>query len=294
LPQRTRLLRAAPALRVLATSRAPLNLFGECHYRVESLAEAAAAELFVDRARSVEGLAEEAAAIGEICRRLDCLPLALELAAARTTMLSPSKLAERLQRRLPLLERGPRDLPERQQTLRAAIDWSYALLDPEQQRLVMLETICEFARELLDASADGDSFARRHAEWFVAFAERNEADWRAGEVPLEALEAELANFRAALRSPSRCSRLISTSDSSVSNDASRTCSAASTVEPPTKTERPAKTCVGRSREPTRKRRSAWPERCSCYGTTTWPRARAGSNRRSASGAPLRSTRSPAR
>src|SRR6201999_1172928 len=76
-----------------------------------------------------------AAAVAEICRRLDGLPLALQLAAARLTVLSPAALLGRLGHRLPLLTRGPRDLPERQQTLRAAIGWSYDMLGAAEQCL---------------------------------------------------------------------------------------------------------------------------------------------------------------
>ena len=89
-------------------------------------------ELFVRRARKVDPDDE---AIPEICRRLDGLPLAIELAAARTRLLSPAAILERLGRRLELLTGGPRDAPERQRTLRAAIEWSHDLLEPDEQRL---------------------------------------------------------------------------------------------------------------------------------------------------------------
>jgi predicted ATPase len=95
--------------------------------------------LFVDRARAIcpdfRLDDDNAAAIALICRRLDGLPLAIELAAARTRLLPPQALARRLDRRLPLLTDGPHDLPARQRTLHAAIDWSYALLNPREQRI---------------------------------------------------------------------------------------------------------------------------------------------------------------
>ena len=129
------LLAACPKLRLLVTSREPLHLSGEHEYVVLPLREADAVSLFHERMRAA---GVEVAANGEaseICRRLDHLPLAIELAAARTKVLSPQALLERLEQRLPLLTRGARDLPERQRTLRSAIDWSYDLLTAKEQRL---------------------------------------------------------------------------------------------------------------------------------------------------------------
>jgi predicted ATPase len=103
------------------------------------LAQYAAVRLFVERAQAVKPdfapTSKELRVVGEICRRLDGLPLAIELAAARSTILSPSAMLARLGRRLSLLTGGPLDLPARQQTLRAAIAWSYNLLEPIEQRL---------------------------------------------------------------------------------------------------------------------------------------------------------------
>jgi predicted ATPase/class 3 adenylate cyclase len=125
------LLRACPALRVIVTSRAPLRIEGEREFGVAPLPEAAAVELFCARASIVE----PDDAVVAICRRLDGLPLALELAAARTRLLAPVELLGRLDRALPLLTAGRRDAPERQRTLRATILWSYDLLSGEEQRL---------------------------------------------------------------------------------------------------------------------------------------------------------------
>ena len=95
--------------------------------------------------------------MAEICRRLDGLPLALQLAAARLTVLSPEALLARLERRLPLLTRGPRDLPERQQTLRAAIGWSYDMLGAAEQRLFrqLGVFVGGFTLEAVEALIDG-------------------------------------------------------------------------------------------------------------------------------------------
>ena len=147
------LLGAGPRLRVLVTSRAPLHLSMEHELPVPPLAlpdadrahdragiaQSAAVALFIQRARDVApGFAvtdETAPVVAEICARLDGLPLAIELAAARSRLLSPRALLARLERRLPMLTGGPRDLPARQQTLRAAIAWSYDLLDAPEQAL---------------------------------------------------------------------------------------------------------------------------------------------------------------
>ncbi len=119
-----------PNLRLLTTSRAVLRLSGEREYDVPPLNEVDAVALFIDRAKQATPLE----AVHTICRRVDCLPLAIELAAARTRVLRPDKLLERLDRRLPLLTSGRRDAPARQQTLRATIDWSYGLLSHEDKQ----------------------------------------------------------------------------------------------------------------------------------------------------------------
>jgi predicted ATPase len=121
--------------RLLVTSREPLRIAGEQRYDVEPLPELDAVTLFVERARAVDhGFAPDEH-VAEICRRLDGLPLALELAAARVGLLSTRQLVDRLERALPVLTHGAREVPERQRTLRATIEWSYDLLDEEEQRL---------------------------------------------------------------------------------------------------------------------------------------------------------------
>jgi predicted ATPase len=147
------LLAAAPELKLLATSRIPLHLAAEREFSVppltlpdparlpelSSLSQYEAVALFVERARTVkadfEVSAANAPAVAELCVRLDGLPLAIELAAARAKLFSPQALLGRLEQRLDLLTEGPRDRPARQQTLRATIDWSYGLLDPDEQTL---------------------------------------------------------------------------------------------------------------------------------------------------------------
>jgi predicted ATPase/DNA-binding SARP family transcriptional activator len=133
------LLAAAPGLTLLVTSREALRLTAEHRYPVRPLAENAATSLFLARARAVRpGLDESEttlATVGEICRRLDYLPLSIELAAARMTLFSPQALLERLDERLQLLTEGFRDQPERQQTLKSTLEWSYELLTPDEQRL---------------------------------------------------------------------------------------------------------------------------------------------------------------
>jgi predicted ATPase/DNA-binding SARP family transcriptional activator len=128
-----------PGLRLIATSREPLGVPGETLVPVGGLAPLAAAELFVDRARAVRpGFGPDGPAgdvIEDICRRLDALPLAVELAAARLRALPLATLAERLSDRFRLLSHGARTALPRQQTLRAVVDWSYDLLFEDERRL---------------------------------------------------------------------------------------------------------------------------------------------------------------
>ena len=133
------LVRAVPGLRLIATSREPLGIPGEVLLPVGGLAPVAAVELFVDRARAVRpGFLADGPAVGvieDICGRLDGLPLAVELAAARLRALPLAILAERLDDRFRLLSRGARTALPRQQTLRAVVDWSYDLLFEDERRL---------------------------------------------------------------------------------------------------------------------------------------------------------------
>ena len=126
---------ACPNLKVLVTSREPLHLTGEQEYAVPPFVEQEGVGFFLARARAIDPVFEAHPALPEICARLDNLPLALELAAARVKVLPPEQLLARLEQRLPLLTGGARDLPERQRTLRATIAWSYDLLTPAEQRL---------------------------------------------------------------------------------------------------------------------------------------------------------------
>lgn len=137
------LLDSAPDVKVLATSREPLGVGGEVTWAVPPLIEADAVELFVDRARQAlpqfklrDG---EREAVLDICRRLDGIPLAIELAAARTRALDPARIAAGLKDRLAVLPSGPRTAPRRQASLQASFDWSYELLsDPERALLRQL------------------------------------------------------------------------------------------------------------------------------------------------------------
>jgi len=126
---------SCPRLTVLVTSREPLHVDGEWEVAVDPMREREAVALFVQRALAVTAECTADTEIVEICRRLDCLPLAIELAAARVKALSPAVLLERLEQRLPLLAGGSRSAPERQRTLRATISWSYDLLSSVEQHL---------------------------------------------------------------------------------------------------------------------------------------------------------------
>ncbi|HEY1563151.1 MAG TPA: BTAD domain-containing putative transcriptional regulator [Gaiellaceae bacterium] len=268
-----RLLAAAPRLLVLATSRTPLRLAGEHEYPVpplafpevgthasfEELVANDAVRLFAARAGAVDPdfqLHEDnVTAVVQVCARLDGLPLAIELAAARSKLLPPDAMRRRLDQALDLLVGGAQDLPDRQRTLRATLEWSHGLLDEAERRLLarlavfsggwtleaaeavcgdegldvlhtlaalvdeslvrrvrrpsgevrfaMLETIREYATELLEASGEGEAVGRRHCEHILARVEEGSAAWHAGADPHESLfpilEEEHANLLAALR-----------------------------------------------------------------------------------------------
>jgi predicted ATPase len=169
-PELDALLARCPGLRILATSRTILRIRAEREYPVAPLsvpafadrpavadvADLPAVRLFVDRAQAARfGFTltdDDAPAIAAICQRLDGLPLAIELAAARTRLLDPSSLLERLRGSLDALGVGPVDLPERQRTLRATVGWSFGLLDADELR--MIESLSVFADGwTLDAAA---------------------------------------------------------------------------------------------------------------------------------------------
>jgi predicted ATPase/DNA-binding transcriptional LysR family regulator len=210
-PVVSELLLNCPGLRVLATSRRPLHVAAEREYRVEPLLPDAAAELFLTRAREVNPRFGDGEAVRRICERLDRLPLALELAAARARGTTAARLAALLERELPVLS-GRRDAPARQRTLTAAIAWSYDLLtEPQQELLARLavfrggclpeaaEAVCqadegdltalvevglvrldddgritllETVREFAaERLVDGEAVRRRHAEHYLAVAQ---------------------------------------------------------------------------------------------------------------------------
>jgi predicted ATPase len=129
------LLNLCSHLDVLVTSRERLHLGAEQEYTVPPFVPAEGIAFFAARARAVKPDFDANGAVPEICRRLDDLPLALELAAARVKALSPTQILGRLEQRLPLLTGGARDLPARQRTLKATIDWSHELLTDDEQRV---------------------------------------------------------------------------------------------------------------------------------------------------------------
>ncbi len=288
------LLAACPTVKALVASREVLRIRGEKECAVpplglpdlqnmpgpEELARYDSIALFVQRAQDVKAdfqiNEENAHALGELCRRLDGLPLAIELAAARIKVLSPQAMLARLRSRLTLLTSGARDLPERQQTLRNTIAWSYDLLPPAEQllfrrlsvfvrgftleaaeaicgmrngefgmrnkdesadishsefpiphsfevleglmaladksllrkeehwggegRFMMLETIQEFARQMLEERGEAEQMRRRHADFFIALATRvGPGIMSPGRMAaLSLLESEHDNLRAVL------------------------------------------------------------------------------------------------
>jgi predicted ATPase len=185
-PVLTDLLESCPLLKILVTSRAVLRVYGEYEFAVpplqcpsrdarltvEGLSRCPSVALFLQRAAAIKPdftLTEEnAASIAEICLRLDGLPLAIELAAARVRTLTPKAMLNRLACRFELLTGGKRDLPERQQTLRAAVEWSHELLSAEEQKLFRrlgvfvngctleaAEAVCNAAEDLNISVLDG-------------------------------------------------------------------------------------------------------------------------------------------
>src|SRR5277367_4814487 len=247
------LLAIAPNLKILVTSRAALHVYGEREFPVpalgvpeaqaksslDALSQFPAVALFVQRAVAAkpdfELNQQNASAVIEICARLDGLPLAIELAAARVKVLSPSAMRTRLASRLQLLTGGARDLPQRQQTLRAAFDWSHDLLSAAEQKLFrrlsvfvggctlegveavcdtkadleldlldgmssMVETIREYAREKLEASGEDAATKRAHAAYCLVLAEEAAAapGGVEGAEGRERVALEHDNFRAGL------------------------------------------------------------------------------------------------
>jgi len=266
------LLQASPKLKVIVSSRAALRSYGEQEFPVEpldlpdpktrpsleTLSQFEAVKLFIERALAAKpdfhATNENAPAIAGICERVDGLPLAIELAAARIKLFSPQALFTRLEKSLSALGTGSRDLPGRQQTLAGAIAWSYELLDPplqrlmarfsvfargagleqaeavcgpadevgtdvlsgldeladqsllrrmpdfDEPRLIMLQTIREFASDRLDESGEADLIRDRHAAALTALAEASEGRLFGDErkAQLDRLELDHDNFRAAL------------------------------------------------------------------------------------------------
>jgi predicted ATPase/class 3 adenylate cyclase/transcriptional regulator with XRE-family HTH domain len=270
-PRVAQFLDAAQHVKVLSTGRERLRLRGEKEYGVqplafpdlkqilllEALSQYAAVELFIARACDTQpGFAptsEDALAIAKICNRLDGLPLAIELAAPLIKLFQPKELLAQLDKRLALLTGGPRNSPDRHQTLRNTIDWSYNLLRREEQtlfrrlavfvggctveaakavcnadaaagndmlallralvdknllrqlgspnaksRFTMLETIREYALELLEASEEAEIQRQRHAIWYLDFVPkgggRYDSNKRESHEALEALDSEVENI----------------------------------------------------------------------------------------------------
>ena len=174
-------LAAVPGVTLLVTSRERLQLQGEQVFPVPTLTEEEGIELFVARARALDPGFEADGSVAEVCARLDNLPLAIELAAARTMLFSPEHLLERLSQRLDLL-RGGRDAEPRQQTLRATIGWSYDLLAPDEQRLFRslsafadcsfeaAEQVCGADPDTLQSLLDKSLLRRRGSESVIRYA----------------------------------------------------------------------------------------------------------------------------
>jgi predicted ATPase len=267
----SQLLAAAPRLKALVTSREALSISGEYEFAVsplplpdfrhprtpDSLIRVPSVVLFVQRARAVKPdfqiTSENAPYVAELCRALDGLPLAIELAAARSKLLSPKEMLARLESRFTWLTSGARDLPSHQQTLQSTLEWSYQLLDEAEQtlfrrlgvfmggcsleaieavcngtsrgalestaslvdksllqrkegpageaRLMMLETVREYAHDQLDASGESENLSHQHARYYLALAEQASSQFLGPEQAmwLTRLETDHDNLRAALK-----------------------------------------------------------------------------------------------
>jgi len=242
-PVISRLLEDAGNVRVVATSRERLGLAAEHEYSVPSMVPTEAVALFTARARQIRPTFEPDDAVDEICRRLDGLPLAVELAAARIKVLRPEQIFARLAHALDLLTTGARDAIPRHRTLRSTIEWSCELLTDDEKelfgrlavfvgsfdldaaevvcgadldalqslvdkslvrdtgvaRFFLLETIREFAIELLDRSDEIEAVGSRHANYYVGVAEQGEPGLQSAEDRewLARFDAERDNFRTA-------------------------------------------------------------------------------------------------
>jgi len=250
------LLRACPGLTILATSREALGVGSEAAWLVPPLATPEAEQLFVERARAVspgfEVSGRGADAVAEICRRLDGIPLAIELAAARARVLSPEQITERLDDAFRLLNSGSRTAVPRHRTLRATMEWSLALLGPSERtllrrlsvfaggfdleaaeavcsggtidaedvldgiatlvdkswvvmepddgtaRYMLLETVRQYARELLVEAGEAAALERAHGMHFLEFLERVEPDFVGGAMD-QALVSRVRRARADIR-----------------------------------------------------------------------------------------------
>jgi len=211
-PALAELLGSCRNLNLLVTSRQPLHLAGEREYPVPPLAESDAVALFNERAQAVLPEFSGNGEVVEICLRLDGLPLAIELAAARVKVLPPRALLERLEPRLPLLTGGARDAPERQRTLRATIAWSYELLDEEEKRLFArlavfsggftieaAEEVCEAELDTLQSLLDKSLLRRRNGRFWMLETIREYAVERLETLPeAEQMRRAQAQYVAAL------------------------------------------------------------------------------------------------
>ena len=217
------LLAAAPRLWILATSRAPLRLAAEREYPVppfdapdanlpfEALVKTDAVRLFAVRAQAVDPGFEldtsSAPEVARVCRRLDGLPLAIELAAARAKLLAPGEILERLEREPDLLQAGPRDAPARQQTLAATIHWSYDLLGPDERQafarlgvfvggctLEAAEGVCDVTLKSLGALVDNNLLRRREGRFMMLETVRHFAAERLEEAGAEEVRRRHAEW----------------------------------------------------------------------------------------------------